>query len=269
MTNDDAKASASRPDADEMITFDREKLAQIGRMVIGNRSILEFCEERDLSRSLVSKMLNQTLSGPLTIRSIYKFVGGGNEHLINEMLEACGYPPVAFDLLEKVKDHTPPSMNEQHDPIDDTDWKPTTGLQLVLDKLFENAFGDPFRVDFRSDGLFAIESDPENSKFVGIPAFCSSTQNSDCDYEHTLKQFGRALSIWSPAESFYCILTNSYGLADALALMPNLGFGLAILLTTDRHNFSGHRVTAQMGDNERKDVSILKYIVDLEPNIPE
>lgn len=269
MTNDDIKANASGPDADEMIPFNRERLAQIGRMVIGNRSIQEFCEERGLSRSLVSKLLNQTLSGPLTMRSIYKFVGDGNEHLMNETLEACGYPPVALDLLKKMKDHTPPSISEQLDPIDDTDWKPTTGLQLVLDKLLEHAFGDHFRVDFRSDGLFAIESGPDDSKFVGIPAFCSSTQNSNCAYEHTLKQFGRALSIWSPAESFYCILTNSKVLADELALMPNLGFGLAILLTTDRHNFSGHRVTAQMGDNERKDVSILKYIVDLEPNIPE
>lgn len=269
MTNDDIKANASRPDANEMIPFNREKLAQIGRMVIGNRSIQEFCEERELSRSLVSKLLNQTLSGPLTIRSIYKFVGDGNEHLINEMLEVCGYPTVALDLLKKMKDHTPPSMSEQHNPMDDTDWQPTAGLQLVLDKLFENAFGDHFRVDFRSDGLFAIESGPDNSKFVGIPAFCSSTQNSVCDYEHTLKQFGRALSIWSPAESFYCILTNSKGLADELSLMPNLGFGLAILLTTDRHNFSGYRVAAQMGDNERKDVSILKYIVDLELNIPD
>ena len=52
MTNDDIKANAGRPDADEMIPFNREKLAQIGRMVIGNRSIQEFCEERDLSRSL-------------------------------------------------------------------------------------------------------------------------------------------------------------------------------------------------------------------------
>lgn len=263
MTKDDIKASASRPSAEEMITFDREKLAQIGRIVIGNRSIQEFCEERDLSRSLVSKLLNQTLNGPLTIRSIYKFIGDGNEHQMNEMLEACGYPPVALELLDKMKDLKPSSKSEQYDPIDDTNWQPTAGLQLVLDKLFESGFGDHFRVDFRSDGLFAIETGPDNSKLVGIPAFCSSLQNSDNDYEHTLKQFGKAVSIWSPAESFYCILTNSKGLANELASIPNLGFGLAILLTTDRHNFSGHRVSAQMGDNEKKDVSILKYIVDL------
>ena len=140
MTNDDIKASASRPDAEEMITFDRKKLAQIGRMVIGNRSIQEFCEERELSRSLVSKLLNQTLNGPLTIRSIHKFVGDGKEHLINEMLEACGYPPVALELLEKMKDRTPSRMSEQNDLIDDADWQPTPGLQLVFDKLFENAF---------------------------------------------------------------------------------------------------------------------------------
>lgn len=269
MRNGEIKANASRPDAEEMIEMDRPKLAQIGRMIVGNKSIQMFCEERDISRSLVSKLLNQALVTPPTIRSINKFVGGGNEHLLNDMLEACGYPPVTHDLLEKLKDQATPSAGEQVDSLDRADWSPTAGLQLVLDKLLEREYRDCFQVDFRSNGLFAIKTGSGDYKMVGIPAFCSSNQDSDSVYEHTLIQFGRALSIWNPTKSFYCILTNSIKLAKEFEAIPNVEFNLAVLLTTDRHNFSGRRVTAHMGDNKKMDDSILEYLVDLKTSVSD
>lgn len=269
MRNAEIKADASRSDAEEMIEMDRSRLAQIGRMIVGNKSIQTFCEERDISRSLVSKLLNQALANPPTIRSINKFVGGGNEHLLNDMLEASGYPPVTLDLLEKLNNQPIPSAGEQVESLDESNWPPTAGLQLVLEKLLERAYGNRFEVDFRSNGLFAIKTGPDNHKMVGIPAFCSSNQGPDSVYEQTLILFGSATSIWDPTESFYCILTNSINLAEEFESIPNVEFNLAVLLTTDRHNFSGHRVTAQMGDNENTDDSILKYLVDLETTISE
>lgn len=269
MRNAEIKANASRPDAEEMIEIDRPKLAQIGRMIVGNRSIQEFCAERDLSRSLVSKLLNQGLVNPPTIRSINKFVSGGNEHLLNDMLEACGYPPVTRDLLQKINNQPGFDAEVKNGPLDDADWPVTAGLQLVLDKLLEHAHWNCFKVDFRSDGLFSIKTNPDSTEMVGIPAFCSSVQDCDSLYEQTIIQFGRALEIWDPKKSLFCILTNSTGLAKELEAIPNVKFNLAILLTTDRHNFSGHRVTAQMGDNENMDDSILKYLVDLETTISE
>lgn len=258
MTTTDRKIPEDRSHArGTTAPFDPAKLAQIGRALLGDQSIQEFCSERGLSRSLVSKLLNQSLSGPPTPRSICKFVGDGNEHLLNETLAACGHPPIPSELLEKLRGGAASDADGSADRLS------TYGFHLLTGKLLESSFEGSFQVDFRSDGLFAIQAAPDNLKLVGIPAFRSSAQpSSSDDYEHALKQFARALGLWSPSESVYCILTDSTDLFNELIHIPNLAFDLMLLLTNDQQSFGGYRIPAQMADIERKEVPILEYIVD-------
>ena len=85
----------------EELFFDAQRLAQLGRSIVGEQTIQDFCQKTGLSRSLVSRLVNGTLKAPPRIRSIYRFAGD-DAKLADQMLEACGYPSGAIAHMREI-----------------------------------------------------------------------------------------------------------------------------------------------------------------------
>ena len=92
MENEEVGATSHSPVEHQ---FDPTRLAILARRIVGERTVQDFCEERGLSRSLVSRILNGTLKAPPRMRSVYRFAGEDTA-MADEMLVACGYPAGAI-----------------------------------------------------------------------------------------------------------------------------------------------------------------------------
>ena len=81
------------------VDFDRPAMARLTRMALRGRSISEATEETGLSRSMISKLLNQNLKNPPTVNTLRKLNIGNPPELFRQMLIACGYP---LDIQDEI-----------------------------------------------------------------------------------------------------------------------------------------------------------------------
>lgn len=235
----------------DVIFYDSVKLAQLGRAVVGEQTIQEFCQKNKLSRSLVSRLLNGTLKAPPTIRTIYRFAGG-NAKVVDEMLHACGYPASVAAHIRKV-----PNLLGEIDKETSTTCVPhlaesnASGLYLLLNALAREEYSDQLQIDYRCDGTFAIQQVAGHT-IAGIPAFCSDESSAESVWRHALRSFAQALTRWNASNVCYCLFTNNTKIYSKLKITPNLDYKLAVLLTTDGQNFREQYVIAPHGASENE-----------------
>lgn len=250
-------------DGSDTVKFNSQRLAQLGRAVVGERSVQEFCKETSLSRSLVSRLLNGSLKGPPTIRSIYRFAGS-NLQLANEMLKACGYPTGAIEHLTKIPDMLREAEKNFSVPsVPILTQNKASGLSLMLAVLADKQYGDHFNIDYRTDGSFAIQS-VSGHTLVGIPAFCTSEIEIDEVWKNAIRSFALSLTRWNSSEICYFLFTNSKQLFAKLTATPNINYKLAVLLTTDGYHFHSQHVIPPYGaSKEEQDESVLDFPIRL------
>lgn len=228
--------------------FDPQRLAQIGRAVIGNRSIQEFCNDTSLSRSLVSRWLNCSLAAPPTIRSVLRFAGE-DARVAREMLKACGYHDGTFDRLKEM-----PTLLKNTEKTSALTAVPelasnsTSGLSLMLEVLTDLKYGEQFTVDYRADGTFAIHS-VAGYTLVGVSAFASPATEIDDVWRKCVSSFAVSLTRWCAENTCYFLITNVRRLFDKLSLTPNLNYKLSTLLTMDGKHFESQYVIPTFGAN--------------------
>lgn len=238
-------------DGSDGISFNPQRLAQLGRTVVGDQTVQEFCQKTSLSRSLVSRLLNGSLKAPPRIRSIYRFAGE-NSQIADEMLMACGYPASAVAHMRKT-----PALLREAEQDSSVPYAPfladslTSGLTLMLNVLTQQNYGDRFQIDYRSDGTFAINN-IANHTLVGIPAFCSDEAQADNVWRQALHNFAMALRRWNSPGICYILLTNTSQIYTKLKATPNLDYKLAALFTQNGQDFLAQNVIAPHGASEDK-----------------
>ena len=81
--------------ANESNMFNPSKFADLLRLVIGSRSIQDFCKDSGLSRAFVSKAINCSCSQP-TKRSLFRILSADVKSTVtlNQLLDAAGYEPM-------------------------------------------------------------------------------------------------------------------------------------------------------------------------------
>ena len=252
-------------DGSDGIVFDSMRLSQLGRAVVGEQTVQEFCQKTSLSRSLVSRLLNGTLKAPPTIRSIYRFAGE-NGQIVDEMLNAGGYPTGAIAHMKKMPNLLReankefPVLSALHLVESNA-----SGLTLTLNTLVRQEYGEQFQIDYRIDGTFAIRQ-VAGYTLVGIPAFCSDETYSDDVWRQALRALAQALTRWNDSDVCYCIFTNSSQIYSKLKITPNLDYKLAALITTDGRFFQSQHVIAPYGaSEEEKDDYVKNFPVWLVP----
>lgn len=250
-------------DKSDAARFDSQKLAQLGRAVIGERSIQEFCKETSLSRSLVSRLLNGSLKAPPTIRSIYRFAGSDSQ-IAYDMLNACGYPTDAIEHLSKMPDLLRKASKSSSTPASPQLFQNhSSGLSLFLKVLSDHQYGEQFDIAYHIDGTFAINS-VEGHTLVGIPALCSSEGEVEAVWKRSLRAFALALTRWDSPNTCYMLFTNVKQIYDKLTNITNLCYKLAVLLTTDGQNFqSQHVIPPYGGLREIQDECMMDFPINL------
>lgn len=79
--------------------FDKQALAELATTAVGGRSISDVVAQTGLSRSTISKILNQKLRFRPSIVILRRLAGEESSPLFRAMLEACGYPNEWQDYL--------------------------------------------------------------------------------------------------------------------------------------------------------------------------
>lgn len=227
----------------EELFFDAQRLAQLGRSIVGEQTIQDFCQKTGLSRSLVSRLVNGTLKAPPRIRSIYRFAGD-DAKLADQMLEACGYPSGAIAHMREI-----PAL------LRDAEKEPAVpaaphlaecnyfGLALMLNGLTRGNYGTTFQIECGVDDTFALHLE-SNQTIVGIPAFCANEFQIEDVWRKALHTLAVALTKQNSSNTCYFLLTNSQQLYSKLKVTPNIDYRLAVLLTTDGRDFQSQYVIA-------------------------
>lgn len=240
-----SKENACNTDLLPRLVFDAQALAQIGRAVVGDRTIQKFCQETALSRSLVSRLLNGTLKQPPTVRTILRFTEN-DRSVAEKMLFACGYPQGVIDHLFSIPKLRSESESQANVTFaKELSLRPASGLEVMINALDKLHCDCNFSIDYNS-GVFAIHEIASHT-IVGIPAFCSDESQVDSKENQAVQSLSRSLTIWTDINTCFFIITNNTKLFSILKELPNLDYKLAVLLTTDGQGFRQQHVIAPYG----------------------
>lgn len=250
-----------------LIQYDPYRLAELARLAIGTRSISDFCEQTQLSRSFVSRILNAKLSAPPAKRTLCRFAGSQadpeNNISLNDMLMAAGYSTtLSKSTLSGEEDESElTNMIPMH--LSDS---PALGLSVFLNALIANGYGEEYSIEFQPNA-FSLEvrkSTDFDFKIIGIPAFCNSESAIKTVQVGVLTTLIMCMSNYAVDKSIFFVITNNgqlYNeLVSTLAVVPKMR--LAILLTNeDGDGFSKQDVISSkdtcLDNNDIEDFPIL------------
>lgn len=236
-------------DADKSINknskeYDSKKLADLARRAIGTRSIAEFCDETKLSKSLVSRILNEKLVSAPTRRTLYRFAGTNakpqNGVSLGDMLIASGYEAVTEDFLVNEFE------NEERERVNIAECIqlyysqfPALGLNLLLNVLTNKGHVEIYSIDF-AQGTFSIKVKPLENQYtniVAIPAFCNDNSKTTAIHVAVLTSLISSINVHPIKESLFLVMTDNMQmyqlLLSSLPVLQNMK--LAILLTKDNY----------------------------------
>lgn len=222
-------------DKSALVSFDKQRLSDLTRLVMGNRTVVQFSHDTGLNRGLIGMIINKKLDNPPSQRSIYRMMSSSampqNNVPLTDMLAAAGYTPAAG---EGVSPTAPLQLSDL--VLTGCTSTPSRPLTLFLDFLIEYGIERDVDVRFRG-GWFEVAGIETGDRYVGINAF----RKEGVDPEIT-KVFLKAnlLDTLSTAESVkgldnkaYYVLTNDQAVYDFALTLPQLGAGSMSVLLSD------------------------------------
>lgn len=251
------------------IQYDPYRLAELARLAIGTRSISDFCEQTQLSKSFVSRILNAKLSAPPARRTLCRFAGPQatpeNNISLKDMLMAAGYsttidePTLSESTLAGEENESElTNMVQMH-----FSKSPTFGLSVFLNALMANEYGEAYSIEFQPS-VFSLKIRDFDYKIICIPAFCNSESAIKTVQVSVLTTLIMSMSNYAADKSIFFVMTNNgqlYNeLISTLAVVPKMK--LAVLLTNeDGDGFSKQDVVSSknscLDNNDIEDFPIL------------
>ena len=157
--------------------FDVKKLAEQVRLAIGERTLSSFAEQTGVSKSYVSKILNQKLpvSSPPSRKILIKMADSEiaaprNGITLSDLFASCGYN--TSELEEKQDKEESLWMPEISSVIKEyySNVLPMTAVSILLNGLALNGMGNSMIVETKNN-YFRISIAESEETYVGIPAF--------------------------------------------------------------------------------------------------
>lgn len=242
-------------DASREKAFNKKLLANLGKKILNGQQVEEFCRETGLSRSFVSKLINEKLDAKPRRRSLLRMIGENcssrNGVTAKELLLAAGYyysephdkneVPVnktdcgSLPLADVISVHYAPS--------------PTCGLSHFLDGMINHGYGRLFNIRYQP-GMYRIILESTQQEFIVVPAFCQDSSGITAVKVSALERVVMALNFANDfSRTFYFVITNqktifedlrNFRVLEKMLLSvllvddENTGFADQFLLTQDR-----------------------------------
>lgn len=235
--------------------YNPSRLSELAQLAIGTRSIADFCEQTQLSKSFVSRILNAKLSGPPSKRTLCKFAGSHaspqNGVRLEDMLVAAGYD-TTIDT----------SMSSKHCPSEG-DYEttltnmvqmhfsefPAFGLSILINALMTKGYGTEYSIEFQPS-VFSLEIKQLTDfdlKIVCIPAFCNSESGIMNIQVSVLTRLILSMSHYAVDKSIFFVMTDNdqlyYELINSLPVVPKMKLAV-LLINKDYNGFSKQEIIA-------------------------
>lgn len=148
-----------------------ELLARYGREIKGSKTIATLTEESNLSRSFLSKLINQNLLSVPSKRSLKSLaILSDGKITYNQLLEAAGY--LAQDEEKKDEREEDKEISFEKAIFEHFLVKPASvALQMIISILSAFEITENLHIDYSSD-CFQISSEMYSGKIICLPAFC-------------------------------------------------------------------------------------------------
>lgn len=201
--------------------FDAERLAEQVRLAIGGRTLSSFAETAGVSKSYISKIVNNNLPAgkPPSRKMLIKITDPEtavpeNGVTASDLFISCGY---STEELEKMQDKKETNWMLQAGSVVQKHYSnllPMTAASILMNGLALNGMGQSMNVEVK-DRYFKI-SIPENPrKYIGIPAFCTKKEAFTLIYATVLSSV-LVLSSMRTDTTFY-VLTDDEEFYEYLA----------------------------------------------------
>ena len=221
------------------VDFDRPAMARLTRMALRGRNISEATKETGLSRSMISKLLNQNLKNPPTVNTLRKLNIGNPPELFRQMLIACGYPLDIQDEINaflRIVEETSAFADVQPDRFA---WSSSHALAMVLDNLESKGYGNRFDIDYRADGIFAVDAGTAFPALICVPVIMSEPElKADQVAKLALQGIKKGIELWGLEDTAFLVLTDSPTAYRLLRHLPNRSKIMAVAMASeDGHSF--------------------------------
>lgn len=217
--------------------FDKEALAKLGRIALAGQKITDVMEKTGLSRSTISKLLNQKMSGPPSVDTLRKLAGDENSPLFRKMLEACGHSVEWQDELCAFRGvvHQMESASEPH--FIERPWSSTEAMGALVGALEAKNVGTQYQIDYRPGECFAVTTDKNGQRIIGVPVVVNEGDFDAREVIRTaIKGLTQSIAYWGLSDMVTLLLTNSAAAFYVLKSMPNLSRNMAVLLVSKNGN---------------------------------
>ena len=234
MNNNNIQKEIKGHDSYSIARFSGKTLALLFRKYLGNVSISEFAVEKGISRSLISRIVNNRLVTQPSKRIILKIIDGEedphNGVFKNELLNAAGYDSDVEDTNSNEENKLLSSLFSESQ---------TMGLSLFLDNYLRISHKPKFDIEYNT-GYWIIKNDNEKS-IIGIPAFCNSVfAERICIY--IISVLISCINRYSSEEADFYIFTDNIKLYDLIKkylynLKDKSSYRISIMITKDYKSF--------------------------------
>lgn len=234
--------------------FNAQRFADLCRLAMGGRSILQFAKECGLSQSFLSRALNQQLPSRPSRRTLMKLTDPAtarpsNNVTLKDVMTAVGYDPVEpLPEVEPIIENEPEqsesialwqSIADYFGPVSHT-----KAMSMLVDALIYRGVDKNMMICMHP-GFFEVAVRNTQDKYVGISAFCQE-RSAIGIMKHALMQiFTSVRSVTKDradaGNAIYYILTDQAELFEAFSSGEFPGFqgkGLAVLYAEDDTRFT-------------------------------
>lgn len=199
---------AAAPGAYE--SFDREAMARLARIATRGRSISEVMKLTGLSRSTLSKLINGNAKTRPKINTLHRLNMDDQPMLLRQMLAACGYPQDIQDDIAAFRhfvDETPVCADAAPER---TPWSAGRALAMVLESLETKGYGNRFKIDYRTDGVFALSTGKQDPLLICVPLVLPTPEMVSREVVCTaLEQIAKGITWWGLDHTVTLLLTDS------------------------------------------------------------
>lgn len=249
-------------DSTKPIQYNPQRLANLCRLYIGDRSVVSFASEVGLSRSFVAHLVCAQLPSRPSKRSLLKFTDEEKAKAQNnirreDILKAAGYSDLLKDInsIQKRTEGTVPAYGKL--PMADAIARyyfadlPLLPMHMFTDLLVDNLNRGELDINVSvKTGTFRISHAVSNTTFFGIPAYCDRNEGIELMKDSVKVRLVEALCASQKVEGSvcFCILTDRREIYDNFCRnLPELpGKSINVLLTEDHVRFCEESMIGDM-----------------------
>ena len=226
------------------IDYDRQELARLARIALRGRRIKDAAEEMDLSVSIVSKLTRGDSESCPTVNTLRKLNAGNPPELLRRMLEVCKHPLNVRDEMDAYTRMIKDTPGRQDVRADQTLWNSNIALAMVVESLTAEGYGTRFLIDYRTDGLFAIDLGEEKPLLVCLALVLPDPEiQPKKAVKQALEKIEQGIRQWGVKDTAFMVLTDSVSMYQLLKQMPNRSKVMAVAVTSEERSCIARQYT--------------------------